>query len=517
MGEPYDAIVVGAGATGVWAAKELTAAGARVLLLDAGDRHDAPPGAPPDEASAARPGAGGAPAAASAERQPIQSRSPGFSPATAKYFVDDVDNPYVAPPDKPFEWFRIRGVGGRTLVGGRALLRFSDYEFKAASRDGFGADWPLSYRDLEPFYDRVEAELGVVGSREGLAHLPDGHYRALVELGPTALHLKRALEAEWPERRVIPGRVLVGEYRAVLAAAEQTGRLAVRPGAVVRRVLVEPDGARAAGVAFVDRHTREEVEASARVVVLCASTIESTRILLNSATRQHPAGLANSSGVLGRYLSDHLVASPALVLGAVEGHYEERPRPHPVIIPNFRNLGGGPAGFLRGYFFQCIGFDGGPEPAQPFSIQAFGEVLPRFENRVTVDPDRVDAWGVPVACIDFAYGDNERRMAEDQRETIAEMLRGVGIDTFEVNSEAAPPGYSLHEVGTARMGDDPATSVVDPFCQAWDVPNLFVTDGSCFVTAGHQNPTLTMMALTARACTRIVERLRDPGAALPRR
>jgi choline dehydrogenase-like flavoprotein len=486
--EPFDAIVVGSGACGGWAAKELTERGLRVALLEAG------PLLPPEgETLPAEPDP--------RLRRPIQSRSYVFGEATAHLFVDDVDNPYSQPEGKPFDWIRGRQVGGRLHVWAGMSLRMSDRELEAAGIDGVGEDWPISESDLAPYYDRVERFLRVRWSSR---------------LSPGERALAAAVEHRWPTRRVTAPRIALAPPDAMLKTALGTGRLTLRPDSVVSRVLVSGSRAdRVRGVAFVDRSTGIEEEVEGRAVVLCASTIESTRLLLNSATPDHPHGLANSSGLLGRYLMDHTFGV------GVDGVAAQRPRSrgrqasHGAAIPAFRNVTEGGVDFLRSYTTRLqVGAPvagrldrlhslGRRSPA-PFWMRAFGEVLPRFENRVTVDPDRLDAWGIPIAHVECAYGENERRMAADQAGCLREMAEAAGFEVERVHAEPATPGSSAHELGTARMGDDPANSVLDPFNRAWDVGNLVVADGSCFVSGGCQNPTLTMMALTVRACERLV-------------
>ena len=359
---------------------------------------------------------------------------------------------------------------------------------KAAGRDGEGEDWPIAYADLEPYYHRIERYLGV---------------REMSPLSTGELKLKQAVETRWPTRRVAGPPIATGPAGATLADAARTGRLTLRPDSVATRVLTDHEAGRADGVAFADRVTGREEEVAARLVVLCASTIESTRLLLNSATPDHPDGLANSSGVLGRYLTDHTFGV------GIDGVAPLRDRSpggtsHGAAIPAFRNVTENDVDFLRSYGARLLV---SPDTGR-FWMRAFGEVLPCFENRITLDHSKSDRWGVPTVHIDCAYGENERLMAADQIACLREMAEAAGFEIDGVHPTPAPPGSSSHELGTARMGRDPASSVLNPYNQAWDVENLFVTDGASFTSAGHQNPTLTMMALTARACDYAVARLR---------
>lgn len=507
MPQRYDAIVVGAGASGGWAAKELTEAGLAVALLEAGPELS--------QGSAA-----GLARAAGTGHQPIQSRSYAFGERTAHLFVDDGENPYSHPDDSPFNWIRGRQVGGRLHVWAGMSLRMSDYELQAAARDGIGPSWPLSYADLAPYYERVERQLRVCGTAERLPQLPDGAFAEPPRLSRGERELKAAVERRWSTRRVTGARIALAPVDATLAAARRTGRLTLYPDSVATRVIVDGDADTARGVAFVECSTHREREIEGRVVVLCASTIESTRLLLNSATADHPRGLANASGVLGHYLMDHTFGVGVDGIAAQRLASAGRQSDHGCAIPAFRNVTEHDVGFARSYGVRLqvhppvaggwgrLRARGRRSPGR-FWLRAFGEVLPRLENRVTVDRSKPDAWGIPTVRIECRYGDNERLMAADQAHCLREIAEAAGFDVERTHTEPAPPGSSAHELGTARMGRDPASSVLDPHNRAWDVRNLFVTDGACFPTSGWQNPTLTIMALTVRACDHIVEQLRQ--------
>jgi choline dehydrogenase-like flavoprotein len=560
----YDAIVVGSGATGGWAAKELSEKGMRVILLEAGRQLDPEKDykmlawpydlkhrntVPQTELFR--------------RRQPIQSKCYAADEYGHHFFVDDVENPYTTPDGKPFDWIRGRQVGGRTLMWGRQSYRLSDYEFKGASRDGFGEDWPIAYKDLEPYYERVERFVGISGSVENLPQLPDSVFLPPMAMTCAEAALKKAVEKNWRDRRVTIGRVAMltkshngraachycghcergcnthsyfSSLASTIPAAMKTGRLTLRPNAVCSHVIVDIKTGQAKGVAFVDRVTKKAREVYGKVVVLCASTIESTRLLLNSATRQYPNGLANnSSGALGHYLMDHTysISVNGIVPDFAKFPYvNDDGRNNGIYIPKFRNVFDKHPKFLRGYGIQAQAQKGmhpthlkripgfgarmkqlirETPDAPPFWMGAFGEMLPRFENTVTINKNRQDAWGIPVAHIDCQYSDNEREMAKDQLETMREMVNAAGWKIESENGELANPGLCIHEVGTARMGADPKTSVLNKFNQSWDVKNLFVTDGACFVSQGCQNPTLTMMAITVRACDYIVEKMKHGG------
>lgn len=522
---PYDVIVVGAGATGSWATKELTERGWRVLLLEAGASMRAPPLT--STTSATKVAEVASRYEQMRERQRTQSNCYACTPYTNHLFVDDVDNPYTASEAKPFFWIRGRQLGGRACTWAGYTYRMSDYEFKAASRDGHGTDWPISYQDLASYYDRIERFLRVRGSNESIPNLPDGEFCRPTALTPGEARLKSAVESRWPERKVIPGRAISMEslpatsassvemiaspgVQSVLAAALRTGRLEIRTHAIASHIIVGATG-KAAGVAYVDGASGAVQEVSSRAIVLCASTIESTRLLLNSRSRHHPEGIGNSSGLVGRYLMDHVQVK-------IRGHAEAAApecvdcvNPNGIYIPQFRNVATRTARFMRGYGIQggVPRGTGSRDVREDFWMAAFGEMLPRIENQVSLSPGVKDAWGIAVPHIECSHGDNEVEMAQDAQAALEEMADAAGFHITRRESTLNRPGLCVHEVGTARMGEDPRTSVLNKFNQSWDVDNLFVSDGACFVSQGYQNPTLTMMALTARACDYLAVQLRD--------
>lgn len=554
--EIYDAIIVGSGATGGWAAKELTENGMRVIVLEAGRKLD--PNKDFNEHTwpyeVKYRGTVGSREIFRA-RQPVQSKCYACNEYGHHFFVDDIDNPYTTPDRKQFDWIRGRQVGGRTLTWGRQTYRLSDYELKAASRDGFGEDWPISYAELAPYYDKVEEFIGVSGSYENVPNLPDGKFLPAMKLTCGEWLLKKSVERKWKDRRVMIGRAAILTQRhngraachwcghcdrgcttssyfsspgSTLPAAAKTGRLTLRTNAVASHVIVDTNTGKAKGVACIDQVTKKGFEVFGKVVVLCASTIESTRLLMNSSTRQHPGGLGNSSGALGHYLMDHIfqIAVGGVVPGTANYPYNfDDGRANGIYIPKFRNINERHPNFIRGYGIQggvqrgmlpttiksIPGFGSeykkmvreAKDPA-PFWMGGWGEMLPRKENRVTINKEVKDAWGIPVAHIDCSHGENEKAMARDMLETLNEMAHEAKFEVTFGSPFLATPGLCIHEVGTARMGTDPKSSVLNKFNQSWDVKNLFVTDGACFVSIGCQNPTLTMMALTVRACEYIV-------------
>jgi choline dehydrogenase-like flavoprotein len=547
----YDAIVVGSGATGGWAAKALAERGMTVLVLEAGRQLDPQKDFREHTFPYELKYRGLVSGARYAPRQPIQSRCYAANEYGHHLFVDDIDNPYTTPEGKPFWWIRGRHVGGRSVTWGRQSYRLSDYDFKAAERDGYGDPWPFSYKDLEPYYDQVENFVGISGSYENLPQLPDSKFLPPMAMTCGERILKKSVESKFPGRNVIIGRaaILTKSHQgraachycghcdrgcsthsyysspgSTLPSAAKTGRMTLRPNAVVREIIVDTNTGKASGVRVVNQITKQDYEEYAKVIVLCASTLESTRILLNSKSRQYPDGLGNSSGVLGRYLMDHMYSISAggvvPVLKGMEYDYSDG-RANGIYVPRFRNIRDKHPNFIRGYGMQggCSqGYSFGHarqtpgfgsefkklvrenQSEIPFWLGAWCEMLPRKENGVTIDPEKVDAWGIPVLRIECTHGDNERAMAKDALETIKEMVDAAGFRTLYTSSTPAPPGFCIHEVGTARMGADPKTSVLNKWNQSWDVKNVFVTDGACFVSQGCQNPTLTMMAITARAC-----------------
>jgi choline dehydrogenase-like flavoprotein len=538
----FDCLVIGSGAAGSFAAKELTERGLEVLLLEAG----------PDIGEADFKPVPKTPVQARMDvwdrlrgaltGQHIQMRGALYNRQFKHLYVNDAKHPYSTPRDEPFLWLRGKQLGGRLHTYGRVLLRWSDYDFKAASRDGYGQDWPISYADLAPYYDHVEAFLGVYGNADGVRNLPDGNYVRPLKLTPAVQAFKAAVEARWPDRSVIPWRYMPPNIRRVpqpLLAAKETGRLTLRTNAIVRRITTDPVTGKATGAEFIDRLTKKTETVSANFVLVCASTIESVRLLLNSASSRHPHGLGNSSGLLGHYFMDQC---PNIVIGTApnsRGWTHEDPSPEDpfyaptggIYIPRFDNLDGvSHSTFLRGFGYQgSIGRLFVPDDkASKVGIVGFGEMLPYHDNRITLHPARKDAWGIPIPHIRCALHHNERELLREQSRSLIDMMANSGcaiefagspLGLEETGSGAFPEasrlgkllfrlsfkksmamGAAIHESGGARMGSDPATSVLNAYNQSWDVKNLFVTDASSFASSGTVGTTLTIMALTVRAC-----------------
>ena len=514
----WDAVIVGSGATGGWAAYQLGKRGLNVLVLEAGpDEMDAP-GQPPEFATKALRMFDRV-----LRRRRVQSRHQAYWELDPRLFVLDREHPYETPPGKDFNWIRTRSVNGRLLTWGGVGIRTSDHEFEAPLQDGFGVPWPFGYKELHPHFDEVDDFFPVYGERDGLSSIPDGKYVGVARLTDAEREFQRSAQATFG-RPVVSGRGILirpsarpnGEAAppSPLREAMRKFGVSLRANAVASHVLVGPDG-KATGVAFVDRVTKRTEEVQARVVVVCASAIESARILLNSRSGHHPRGLGNSSGALGCYLMDH---PGVAVIGFVPGRRDEvwsdgYGGPKNVMIPRFHNMTNRADGaFLRGYgthgmlgrvSAKARDCDAGEVP---FALVSHGEMLPRIENHISLHPDKQDPWGIPTLRIDCAYSDNERALQTHMAESLKEMIasvRGRVTGTFDY-----PPGGFVHEMGTARMGADARTSVLNGYAQCWDAPNVFVMDGATWPSGAWQNPTFTMMAIAGRASAHLVEELR---------
>ena len=554
----FDAIVVGSGISGGWAAKELTEKGLKVLMLERGTpvrhgvdytgEHMAPWDIP----------FGGKPLRELYEKEyPIQSKVYAFDETTRHFFNNDKENPYVYDKEKPFEWKRADVLGGRSLTWGRQVYRWSDLDFEANKKDGHGIDWPIRYKDIAPWYSYVEKFVGVSGEALGLPHLPDGEFQPPMEMNFMERKIKQSIEENFPGRNMTIGRCAiqteaknnrgschycgpcqrgcsVGAYfssqSSTLPAAEKTGNLTILTESVVEGLDYDPVHGKVSGVRVIDAQTRVKKTYRAKLVFLCASTIASAQILLNSKSAHFTDGLANRSGVLGRYLMDHTGGNGAYAI--MPGHmdkYHKGNRPNGTYIPRFRNLPGheGEVSFLRGYGYQggsmrmdwkamstqVKGFGTrfkqtlrAPGPWVAY-ISGFGEHLPDQNSRMMLDDTQVDRFGIPQVRFDSVYGKNEKAMAVDIAEQAELMLKTAGASMVSSFMANGAPGDSIHEMGTARMGDDPSESVLNRWNQAHDVKNLFVTDGSCMTSSSCVNPSITYMALTARAVDYAVKQL----------
>lgn len=544
----YDAIVIGSGMTGGLAAKELTERGLRTLVLEAG-RPIVPE---KDYAEHLAPfemrfrGLGDRRAVEA--RQRVQRNSVTFDELSHQYWTDDIDNPYSTPQSKPFDWFRARQVGGKSIIWGRQVYRMSDLDFEANLREGVGVDWPIRYADIAPWYDHVERFVGITGKAEGLAHLPDGVFQPPMALNVVEEHVRSRIAGKFGRERVLTiGRAAIlttsingrgachycgpchrgcitrsyfSSVNASLPAARATGRLTLRPYSVVRALRYDGKTRRVTGVHVIDAKTKVEHLFTARVVFLCASAIESARILLNSKTAGFETGLANSSDQVGRNIMDHIKNAGATgVMDGFDDRKVDGTRPNGIYVPRFRNVSSKHPDFMRGYGFQGGASRGGWQsftrsPGLGLAFKArltelgpwtmafngYGEMLPNEANRATVHPTLVDSLGIPSLHIEAAWGPNELAIHKDMSLAAAELLDAAGARNIQPSTRPpSTPGNANHEMGTARMGRDPKTSVLNGYNQCWDVPNLFVTDGAAMTSSSCQNPSITYMALTARA------------------
>jgi glucoside 3-dehydrogenase (cytochrome c) catalytic subunit len=548
----FDAIVVGSGISGGWAAKELTERGLRVLLLERGrnvehikDYVNATKG--PWEYLHR----GGRTTAMEEAYQVL--RRDLLNEKNLSFWVNEKESPYTEI--KRFDWYRGYQVGGRSLTWGRQSYRWSDFDFEANAREGIAVDWPIRYQDLAPWYDHVERHAGISGSRDGLPQLPDGQFQPAMPLNcGEELIAGRLTQAFGGKRRIIAGRTanatqaLEGrapcQYRnacwlgcpfgayfstqsSTLPAAAKTGKLTLKPWSIVTEILLDRSRKRASGVRVLDAVTHQTTDYTAQVVFVCASTLNSTWLLMRSATDIWPGGLGSSSGELGFNLMDHhfRCGAEGKIVGLDDKYYYGR-RPTGIYIPRYRNLFGEKRDYLRGFGYQGsasrqgwsravkelgIGADFKDEMSRPgpwrFGATAFGEMLPNHANRVGLDTARKDKWGLPVLEIDCVTGENERLMRKDMMADMAEMLERTGAKMVETFDHGYFPGMGIHEMGTARMGRDPKTSVLNAHNQVWDAPNVFVTDGACMASSACQNPSLTYMAITARAAAFAVDEL----------
>lgn len=556
--DSYDAIVVGTGISGGWAAKELCENGLKTLVLERGrmvehikdyttahmDPWDFPNGGQPTKEMTAK--------------QHKQSRTNYTTKAaSAEWFVNDLEHPYNET--KRFDWMRGYHVGGRSLQWGRHSYRFSEIDFEANAKEGIAVDWPVRYKDIAPWYDKVESYIGVTGEKLGLAQLPDGQFEPMMELNCLEQHVREKVAENFNDRVITGGRIAhinsdkyfegrlrcqfrdrcirgcpFGAYfsslSSTLPAAERTGNMTLRPDSIVHEVIYDPNTKKATGVKVIDRETKDTFEFKAKVVFLCASAIASTSILMQSKSDRFPNGMGNDSDQLGRNIMDHHLGVGAY--GSIDGfddkYYKGR-RPGGIYLPRFRNLGGATN---RKEYIRGFGYQGGADrnnwedtiaemafgknlkeailkPGKwTFGIGGFGEVLPYQDNRMTLDYDKLDGWGLPTVTFDAEFKENEWEMRKDMKNSAVEMLEKAGLKDIEPYDEPGALGLGIHEMGTARMGRDRKTSILNGYNQIHDVPNVYVTDGAFMTSASCVNPSLTYMAFTARAANHAAQELK---------
>jgi choline dehydrogenase-like flavoprotein len=546
--DSYDAIVVGTGISGGWAAKELCEKGFKTLVLERGPMVEHVKDYPTMNDDPWDYKYKGQQTREDKKRQYKQART-GYTTneASAHWFVDDIKHPYNEV--KRFDWMRGYHVGGRSIMWGRHSYRLSDLDFTANKKDGNGVDWPIRYKDIAPWYDYVESYIGVSGERLGLSQLPDGQFLPPMELNCVEDHLKKSIAQNFDGRVLTPGRVahITGDTKfegrskcqfrnrcvrgcpyggyfssnsSTLPAADRTGNMTLRPNSVVHEVVYDAETKRATGVKIIDAETKETLEYKANVIFLCASSMASTSIMLQSKSDRFPEGLGNDSGELGHNVMDHhfRVGASAKFDGMEDSYYKGR-KPNGIYLPRFRNINGDEnLGFTRGYGYQGGASRGnweeniaeaayGQELKEAITkpggwtmgLLGFGETLPYHENKMFLDYDKTDEWGLPTVTFDAEFKDNELKMRKDMQEQAVAMLEKGGFKDISAYDQLGAPGLGIHEMGTARMGRYPKTSVLNGNNQVHEVPNVYITDGAFMTSAGCQNPSLTYMAMTARA------------------
>lgn len=553
----FDAIVIGSGISGGWAAKEFTEKGLKTLVLERGRDVKHLKDYPTTNKYPWEFPHGGQIPEAIKEEAPVVSRCYAFKEDAMHFFVKDKEHPYEQ--DKPFDWIRGYQVGGKSLLWARQTQRWSDYDFEGPARDGFAVDWPIRYADIAPWYSYVEKFVGISGNKDGIDNLPDGEFLPPLELTAVEQYFQKFVKDNYKDRHVIYGRCAhltepqkihieqgrvqcqkrnlcqrgcpFGGYfssnSSTLPWAEKTGNLTLRPHSVVHSIIYDEKKGKATGVRVVDAKTREMTEYYARVIFVNASAINSNLILLNSTSSRFPNGLGNDSGVLGKYFAFHNYR--ATIYADHDGHMDvttDGRRPTSAYIPRFRNVKKQETDFLRGY---AAGFDTGRRKWNSHDgvgkslkdnlfneemgnwyvgSHMMGETIPKEISQLTLDKDKKDEWGMPVIHVNIGYDDNDEKMVKDFHEQMTEMYTKAGFTNIRTGDSKQAPGLDIHEMGGARMGKDPKTSVLNKWNQLHDVNNVFVTDGACMTSTSTQNPSLTYMALTARAVDYAVSQMK---------
>lgn len=553
----YDAIVIGSGISGGWAAKELCDHGARTLVLERGrnvrHKEDYPTATLHPWEFKHR----GILSNSLLEKNPVLRKCYAFEEATQHFFVKDEEHPYIQ--EKPFDWIRGYQVGGKSLIWARQTQRWSRFEFEAPARDGFAVPWPITYDDLAPWYSHVEKFVGIAGNRDGLENLPDCESLPAFEMNCVEMHLRDSIRTHYTDRPVVMGRCAhltrpqevhlaqgrgqcmsrhlcyrgcpYGAYfssnSSTLPWAERTGNLTLMPDSVVHSIIYDESAKRATGVRVINAETKEMVEYYAKIIFVNAATLNTNLILLNSVSNRFPHGFGNDSGLLGKYICFHNYrGSMGASIDGFEDQYYSGRRPTMVILPSFRNVRKQEADFQRGYLVAYAASRGGwmrpDDPAigvslkesvtQPSGWGVFmmmqGETIPKEMNHVRISPDEKDAWGIPLLITSVGYDDNDEKMVRDFLNTGSEMLEKAGFKDIWTSDSKQAPGLDIHEMGGVRMGKDPRTSLLNRWNQFHACPNVYVTDGACMTSTGTQNPSLTFMALTARAANHAIEQLK---------
>lgn len=555
----YDAIVIGSGISGGWAAKELCEKGLKVLILERGRMVEHIKDYPTTNSSPWQFEHRGRLTADHLASSPVQQKvSYAFNEMSGHFFIKDTDHPYQQT--KPFDWIRGYQLGGKSLLWARWVQRWSDLDFEANLKEGIGVDWPIRYKDIAPWYSYVEKFVGVSGSKEGIPQLPDGEFLPPMEMNCVEKDFKEKLKKSHPDRYYIISRTAnlsqakkihtdLGrascQYRnwcsrgcpyggyfssnsATLPAAHATGNLTIRPHSVVSSIIYDEATQKASGVKVIDSETKEEIEFYSKIVFVNAATINTSAILMNSTSNRFPNGLGNDSGVLGHYLMDHNYRArvSAKVNGFDDKYYYGR-RPAGTYLARFRNVGkdqqqnfvrgyavaagASRSGWSRGMGKEGFGKDFKEDLTTPgdwgFGMTAMGEMLPHYDNKITFNRNKTDDWGMPIVDIDCKWRENEDEMTKDAVNELSEMMEAAGYEVSSAIDNGQAPGLAIHEMGTARMGRDPKTSILNGFNQMHEVKNVFVTDGASMTSSACQNPSITYMALTARACDYAVKEL----------
>ena len=555
----YDAIVVGTGISGGWAAKELCEKGLKTLVLERGRMVKHVEDYPTMNDDPWDYKTGDVITQETLKTQKKQSRTGYTTTESSKhFFVDDIEHPYNET--NRFDWMRGYHVGGRSLTWGRQSYRLTDFDFTANLKDGIAVDWPIRYKDLAPWYDYVEGYIGVSGENVGLSQFPDGNYLKPMELTCVEDHLKSDIKKNYKDRILTIGRTAIitegskpglgrstcqhrsrcrrgcpfGSYfssnSSTLPAAEVTGNMTLRPNSLVHEIMYDADSKRATGVRVIDSETKEVHEFNAKVIFLCASTVPSTSILMQSKSDTFPNGMGNASDQLGRNIMDHhLGVGASAASDDFKDKYYTGRRNNGIYIPRFRNIGGetNQKDFTRGYGYQGGGGrsdwtkqiaemaygaafkEASLKPGDwQIGLSGFGEILPYQDNKMILDYNKLDKWGLPTVTFDATLKENELNMRKDMQQQAVEMLESAGFRDVKGHDRDYAIGLGIHEMGTARMGHDRKTSVLNENNQLHDVPNVYVTDGSAMTSAGNVNPSLTYMALTARAANHAVKELK---------